>query len=74
MDAGVTTKAELPDDLRVCNCSWCGRLLLGRRDEDWALALAVPYSHRPSPDWSEVNGRPVCLGCRKKYGGRRALR
>ena len=67
MDAGVTT-CELPDDLRVCNCLRCGRLLLGRRDEDWALALAVPYAARPSPDWSPVNGRPVCVKCRKRYG------
>ena len=71
MDAGVTT-CELPDDLRVCNCSRCGRLLLGRRDEDWALALAVPYADRPSPDWSPINGRPVCLKCRKRYGRRAA--
>lgn len=57
---------DLPDNVIVCNCAQCGRLLLGLSSPVGAL-LALPDDIEPPPTvYEKVDGRPYCRGCAPK--------
>ena len=58
------TLESLPNDVKVCNCADCGRLLIGKQSEPWFLA----HYDRTNLDYDPVvagriSDRPYCGDC-----------
>lgn len=53
---------KIPDDVFVCNCAHCGRLLIGEKSAQWRR------KHRNHPECpplvkGHIQGRPWCGAC-----------
>lgn len=52
------------DDLKMCNCAECGRLLLGSVHRMWRNTLTLKQQDSYPPLVSgRINGRPYCRAC-----------
>lgn len=56
-------EADIPDDVKVCNCADCGCLLVAGGYITWIIDRIRSQLPTPEMAFHRVNGRPYCNGC-----------
>lgn len=57
---------RMPETMRLVNCAYCRRELLGESMADWANDVRPEYrSLFPQLPAGRIDGRPYCLECHR---------